>query len=110
MNVNANEMGARLRNLRGGKGWTREATAEKADIAIDTLARLEQGRHLPSLKVALRLATLFGVTVEELALGKESDTRLDEDAAKVVAALMYVPQPQRKTLVDLVVGVKDLLV
>ena len=58
--------GAVLRRLREAQGWSREQAAERAGIAVDTLGRFEREEHVPSLPVALALARVFGVTVEEL--------------------------------------------
>lgn len=44
------------------KGWV----AEKVGIAPGTLSLIVKGDSTPSLKVAIRLARLLGMTVEEL--------------------------------------------
>jgi DNA-binding XRE family transcriptional regulator len=58
------------------KGWI----AEKAGISRSTLALIVSGRSEPTLKVALRIAKVLGMTVEELwgHLIEEKENRPDQ--------------------------------
>ncbi len=57
----------RIRQLRFARGeMTQQALAEQAGCTRQTIILLEQGRYVPSLLLALRIARVFGVTVEEV--------------------------------------------
>ena len=55
-----------LRELRQGRGMSQEELADLVGIRRETILRLEKGLYNPSLKLAMDLARVFGVTVEEL--------------------------------------------
>jgi putative transcriptional regulator len=55
-----------LRALRESNGMTQADLATALGVSRQTIISIEQGRYAPSLDLALRLARLFGRTVEEL--------------------------------------------
>ena len=56
-----------IRELRFKHGeMTQQALAEKVGVARQTIIAVEQGRFCPSLETALRMAQVFGVTVDEI--------------------------------------------
>jgi transcriptional regulator with XRE-family HTH domain len=60
-----------LKRLRTQKGMTQRAAAEAAGIATNHLGHLETGRiQNPRGDVLLRLAKVFGTTVEQLLEGR----------------------------------------
>lgn len=63
----------RIRELRFAHGeMTQQALAEKIGVARQTIIAMEQGRFSPSLESALRIAEVFGTTVNEV-FSLESD-------------------------------------
>lgn len=59
-------MRSHLKTLRAERGWTQEDLSHKAGVSRYAINALETERHDPSLDLALRLAALFGVAVEEI--------------------------------------------
>ena len=56
-----------LRRLRFEHGeMTKEALARAVGITRQTIIALEAGRYAPSLELAMRLARVFGVRVDEV--------------------------------------------
>jgi putative transcriptional regulator len=64
------EMGERLRNHlrveRARRTLTQEQLAHLAGVTRKTINTIETGRFVPSTVLALRLARVFGVRVEDL--------------------------------------------
>ena len=57
----------RIRKLRFDNGeMTQQALAEKICVTRQTIIALEAGKYVPSLLLAMRLATAFGVRVEDV--------------------------------------------
>ena len=56
----------RLREYRQAKGLDQAALAALVGVRRETIGRLEKGLYNPSLKLAMDLAKVFGVSVEEL--------------------------------------------
>ena len=55
-----------LKRLRAARGLSQEALARKAHVSRGYLARIELGRHDPTLSVLRRLAKGLQVSVAEL--------------------------------------------
>ena len=57
----------RIRRLRFDHDeMTQEELASKADCTRQTIIALEQGKYVPSIELAFRIALTFGVTLEEV--------------------------------------------
>ncbi len=57
---------SRVRDLRQTRGWSQSRLGDQAGITRQSLAAIEAGRSVPSTEVALRLARVLGVSVDEL--------------------------------------------
>lgn len=63
--------------IRRARGWTQQQLAHAAGVSRQTIVELEGGGYNPSTALALRLALLLGVAVEELfSLTREDATAL----------------------------------
>ena len=56
----------RIRDLRGDHGWSQAQLADRLDVSRQTVIAIETGRYDPSLPLALRMAKLFAVAVDQL--------------------------------------------
>ena len=57
----------RIRRLRFERGeMTQQGLAARAGCSRQTIVMMEQGRHVPSLVLAMRIAEAFGVRVEDV--------------------------------------------
>ncbi|MDZ7264551.1 MAG: helix-turn-helix transcriptional regulator [candidate division KSB1 bacterium] len=52
---------------------TQQELADRAGVARQTIIAIEKGAFNPSVKLALKLAKIFGVTVEDLFALDEND-------------------------------------
>lgn len=55
-----------IRELRKGKGTTQQELADLCGCTRQTIIALEQGRYVPSLSLAMRIAGIFGRQVEQV--------------------------------------------
>lgn len=55
-----------LRDLRSEHGWSQQALAENLDVSRQTINALETGKYDPSIRLAFKIARLFGKSVEEI--------------------------------------------
>lgn len=55
-----------LINARKNKGWTQENLADEIMITRAYLANIERGAYDPSLKVAQRISSKLGISIDEL--------------------------------------------
>ena len=56
----------RLLSLRTSAGWSQEFVARQMGVSRATIVNWERGNTEPSISEAVKLAKLFGITVEEL--------------------------------------------
>ncbi|HHW28567.1 MAG TPA: helix-turn-helix transcriptional regulator [Syntrophomonadaceae bacterium] len=56
----------RIRTMREQRGWTQEYLASLVQVSRQTINSLETGRYKPSIVLALKLAHVFKVPLEEV--------------------------------------------
>lgn len=62
-----------IKSLRAQHHLTQEELAQKVGVRRETIVFLEKGKYNPSLRLALQLARIFHVTVEEIFSLEEND-------------------------------------
>lgn len=72
-------MGQRLKRLRDDAGLSQEQLAAAAEVPVGSLRNYEQGRRVPSVLIAARLARALSVTLDTLA-GSVGHTKPATDA------------------------------
>ncbi len=60
------ELNNRLKVLRAERDWTQSDLAEEVGVSRKTINTIERGVYAPSAILALRLARVFGVAVEDV--------------------------------------------
>lgn len=60
------ELKTKLKELRASKNLKQGDLAELVGVRRETIIRLEKGQYNPSLKLALDIAEVFGLTVEDI--------------------------------------------
>ncbi len=56
----------RIKVLRAEKNLTQEELAKKIGVSRQTINSIEKGKYVPSVLIALKMAKVFGVSVEEI--------------------------------------------
>ena len=55
-----------VRELRTERGWTQAELAQRLGVSRNSVNAIETGRYEPSLTLAMRIARVFGMSVEEI--------------------------------------------
>ena len=63
----------RLEELRKAQGLRQEELADILAVSRQTISSLENGRYNPSIILAIKIARIFGVSVEEVFIYEEED-------------------------------------
>ena len=103
-------IGAALRRARTLKGLTQAELGELAEVAPETLSRIERNKLSASLDLARRLAEALGVTIDDL-LKKPSAAKtpaLRPAEARLVALVRDLDEPQVHEVVRAVKSLMDL--
>lgn len=56
----------RIKELRAARGMDQAQLAELVGVRRETIGRLENGQYNPSLRLAMDIAKVFGLTVEQI--------------------------------------------
>lgn len=103
--------GARLRELRRQQKMTQQRVADHLQVDRTTYTKYESGRVSPDHQALVRLAELFGVTVDSL-LGREETADIavaHEEGAQMLLSLQeqrlvqmfrQLPQEEQRILAD----------
>lgn len=79
------DFGNRLYELRKRQGLSQEELANRLDVTRQTVSKWEVGDSAPDMEKLIALSELFGISLDELVLGKVPvTTKLDELGAKVM--------------------------
>ena len=77
----------KLKDFRIFKGLTRKQVAEKLNVSVNSIVNYENGKAEPSIANLIKLANLFGVSVDTL-IGNDAEivdlSVLDEDRKFVI--------------------------
>jgi putative transcriptional regulator len=60
------ELRIRLKELRVKKGMTQEALAQSVGVTRQTIISVEKGKFIPSVRLALMLASALGAPLEDV--------------------------------------------
>lgn len=71
------KIGARIRQLRLSAGMTQRDLAQRINVGNTTLSQYESGARVPSDEVKIKIASVFGVSVDYL-LGASSERNSTE--------------------------------
>ena len=58
----------KIKELRKGRGLRQEDLARSCEVSRQTIIAIENDKYDPSLELAMKLAYVLGITVEELFL------------------------------------------
>ncbi|UYP44361.1 hypothetical protein NEF87_000646 [Candidatus Lokiarchaeum ossiferum] len=67
------KMKSKIKELRKKKNLTQAELADKCNVTRQTIIYLEQGKYVPSLTLAMQLAKILGVIIEEIFELEDSD-------------------------------------
>lgn len=68
-----NELENQVRKFRRSADITQEELAEKVGVTRQTILAIEKGNYTPSVALALQIAAVLGLRVEELFVLKKGD-------------------------------------
>ena len=56
----------KVQELRKERGMTQEELAQKVSVTRQTIIAIERGNYTPSVLLAIKIATLFKVSIEKI--------------------------------------------
>ena len=67
----------RLRELRARYRMSQEELARRVGVTRQTITAIENGKYLPSLKLAFKIARVFGMKIEDIFIYNEEEEDSD---------------------------------
>lgn len=89
-----------LRNLRATKGWTQSELADKTGLSKSIVSDYEVGRSKPDVNTLIKLAEVFGVSIDQLVGHKVSENDLFLFA--LYEETKDLTEAQKKDILDMV--------
>ena len=80
-------LGKNIKSLRTEKGWTQKELSEKLGVTIKTISYFELGERQPSRETLIKLAEIFGISVDRL-LGNENESIRDSDLTRDIKKIL----------------------
>lgn len=68
-------METRIKELREKHGLTQEVLADKVGVTRQTILFLEKGKYNPSLRLAYKIARVFGIMIEDVFSFEDETTK-----------------------------------
>jgi len=65
----------RLRELRAARRWSQADLADQCQVSRQAINAIETERYDPSLPLAFAIASVFGLTIEEIFVPDRADTK-----------------------------------
>jgi transcriptional regulator with XRE-family HTH domain len=97
----AQVLGSRVRTLREARGLSQRALSQQLHISKSMVTKYEGGLHVPTVPMLVRLAALFGVTLDSL-LGRDvRDPRL----VRCLLAIEAMDEPSHVLVTDAIEGI-----
>ena len=90
------EVGGRIRTIREYSNLTREVLAEKADISVQFLADIENGRKSMTVKTLKKLSESLMVSCDYIVFGKPPSDQNGNDESPLYNMLEVLTPRQRE--------------
>ena len=92
-------LGQRIRKRRDTLGITQQVLAEALKVTPQHISAIEQDKRIPSLRFLIKLGEQLGVSIDYLAVGKES---VVTDTIPAIKADKSLPLAVKRSLITLV--------
>ena len=90
-------MGRRIHELRRQRGWTLQDLARQANLSLSFMGHIERGTRKPSLETIVRLAQIFGVSIDSLLLPDSIPANHTYAAQELLKAALALCQQEEST-------------
>ncbi|MEL7196445.1 MAG: helix-turn-helix transcriptional regulator [Bacteroidota bacterium] len=94
-------IGGVISTLRKEKGWSQGELAERIDLSREMIGKYERNENLPSIEMALKIATAFGVTLDYLT-GKGSFASYDKETVERIEGIQSMDDDTRSVLFNVI--------
>jgi DNA-binding XRE family transcriptional regulator len=95
-----------LRVLRNGLEVTQEKIANRLDLKTKTYAAYEEGRTQPPNNTLIKIAQLFGITINDLVLVDLSSNKKKSPPESILLTKYNVAEPNIKTAINALLQIK----
>lgn len=95
----------RFVRLRKEQGWTQQQVADKIGLSVGQVKKYEKGTSAPTLQFLAQIATVFGVSTDELVFGSDSGVaskKLDAELLRRFEKVAGLPERERDAVLVLI--------
>lgn len=91
--------------LRKERGWTQAQVADEIGMSVGQVKKYEKGDSAPNLHILAKIATVFGVSADELVFAEGSGVagkKLDADLLRRFERVAQLPERERDAILVLI--------
>ena len=92
MNYDIKKSGERIQQLRKAHGMTQTQLAARLNIGDRHLRKIEAGEKGPSIDILVEISGLFGVSLDYIIVGRQSQGNLKERLRTVIQTLSILSE------------------
>lgn len=95
-------LGDRIKQLRQQRGWSQAQLSKKLNIHQKQISGYERGIHAPSIELLIRMAELFNVSLDYIAVKDHEEKNIapiaDRELMQAVQEIDLLPTEDRATI------------
>lgn len=92
------ELGNRIRQARLDKGWSQDTLAAQLQRTRSAVSQYESGARMPDAATLRALATILGVTTDQLLGLPEGQPEMPDDVRAIMRGARALPEWERREL------------
>lgn len=93
------KIGAFIKELRKGHGYTQQELAERLNVSDRSVSRWETGTNLPDLSLLVQIADLFEVDVRELIDGERKNEKIKNEIDEAIKRITEYSNAAEKAFI-----------
>lgn len=101
ISVELMELGNRVRKYRNERHWSQEKLAEKVDVSLNTVSRIQGGQTRMSIEIFMRLVQVLGVDAELLLFGVFPNNRDETEYARIQLMIQRLQKDEKEIVLQM---------
>ena len=104
------QVGENIRAYRKKQDWSQEEMAEMADTSVNTIHRVENGKHTVSLDTVFAISDALNVPVEKLCPERFANIKQTEELKKVEFLFGRLNKENQKVVMETIIPLMNVLI
>lgn len=99
-NLELEEIGGRIRNLRKQRDWSIESLALEANLSISQISEIERGLRDAQITTYKKIADAFGISLAVLFSSDSSDEKIEDELMEIHDKIKYMESDKKAKFLE----------